>query len=160
MTVTEDRPLNPDGRGDFVQVRPQAATLRLRPGSPARLAVQVAQASLFPVDIYFLMDLSWSMRNSQVTLARLGGEIISGIKKKTENLRTGFGSFVEKNVTPFTSAVPEFNCIKENPHCEPPYSFYHKAKLGNITAGEFGDAVLDSPHHGDIRRKRDSLRSS
>ena len=49
----------------------------------------------------------------------------------------GFGSFVEKNVAPFTSSVAEFNCAKENPNCAPPYSFYHQQKLGNITAQQF-----------------------
>ena len=51
--------------------------------------------------------------------------------------RLGFGSFVEKNVAPFSSAVPEFNCASDNPNCAPPYSFYHQQNLDNITAQQF-----------------------
>ena len=48
-----------------------------------------------------------------------------------------FGSFVEKNLPPFTSSIPEFNCAPENPNCAPPYSFYHRQKLADITAEQF-----------------------
>jgi hypothetical protein len=41
------------------------------------------------VDVYFLMDLSWSMRTAQASLASAGGTIISAIKQKTKNLTVG-----------------------------------------------------------------------
>ncbi len=53
------------------------------------------------------------------------------------NLHVGFGSFVEKNLPPFTSSVPSFNCPAENPNCTPPYSYYHKVTLSEMDAEEF-----------------------
>jgi hypothetical protein len=41
------------------------------------------------VDLYFLMDLSWSMRTARDSLASAGGTIINAIKQKTKNLTVG-----------------------------------------------------------------------
>eukprot|EP00091_Calanus_sinicus_P005473 TRINITY_DN15914_c0_g1_i1.p1 TRINITY_DN15914_c0_g1~~TRINITY_DN15914_c0_g1_i1.p1 ORF type:complete len:183 (+),score=41.69 TRINITY_DN15914_c0_g1_i1:199-747(+) len=106
-TITVDKPLSPDSANhQFVQISPQAVSLSLRPGKPEKIKFEVAHAKQFPVDLYFLMDLSWSMRQSRDNLASLGGKIIAAIKKKTENLTTGFGSFVEKNLPPFHKCHP------------------------------------------------------
>ena len=36
-----------------------------RPGRPMNISFVVGHAKNFPVDLYFLMDLSWSMRSSR-----------------------------------------------------------------------------------------------
>ena len=80
------------------------------------------------------------------------------MKKKTENLATGFGSFVNKNVAPFTSAIPSFNCnLKEESNCTSPYSFYHKQVLDDISANDFYTAVMDSPMAGNVDDPEGSL---
>ena len=56
----------------------------------------------------------------------LGKDIIQGIQETTQNLQTGIGSFIEKNLPPFSSAYKENNCLKKFEHCEQPYSFIHK----------------------------------
>ena len=156
--VTVDKPLSPDSTDhQFVQISPQAVSVSLRPGKPQKIRFKVAHAKQFPVDLYFLMDLSWSMRNSRDNLASLGGKIIAAIKKKTENLTTGFGSFVEKNLPPFTSAIPEFNCGSKTPNCTPTYSFHHKAKLEDISDEDFKKSVLDSPLAGNVDNPEGSL---
>ncbi len=45
------------------------------------------------VDLYFLMDLSWSMRTARDSLASAGGTIINAIKQKTKNLTVGNPTF-------------------------------------------------------------------
>ena len=146
VKVLQDKPLSPDSVENFVQISPQLLSVSLRPGRPVSVEFQVAHAKQFPVDLYFLMDLSWSMRDSITNLANLGGEIIAGIKRKTGNLAIGFGSFVEKNVAPFTSGIASFNCLTgEEEDCSPPYSYHHKASLADIQAEEFKRAVLSSP---------------
>ncbi len=65
------------------------------------------------------------------------GDIIDAIKSVSGNLHVGFGSFVEKNLPPFTSSVPSFNCPAENPNCTPPYSYYHRVTLSEMDAEEF-----------------------
>ena len=41
---------------------------------------KVAQSSQYPVDLYFLLDLSWSMNKSRNHIAEMGGDIIAAIK--------------------------------------------------------------------------------
>ena len=159
VDTLEARPVSPDpgAGGQYVQISPQRVSAQLRPGRPVTLQFEVAHAKQFPIDLYFLMDLSWSMRDSRENLAKLGGDIIDAIKRKTENLATGFGSFVEKNVQPFTSAISSFNCAAEARDCTPPYSFYHRAVLGDLSPAEFSRAVLDSPMAGNIDDPEGSL---
>ena len=159
VDILEDRPLRPDSEDNqFVQIRPQKIAAKIRPGKPVKIDFQVSHAKEFPIDLYFLMDLSWSMRKSRENLANLGGEIINAIKKKTKNLATGFGSFVEKNVAPFTSAIPSFNCNQEKEsNCTPPYSFYHKSVLDDISAKRFYNAVMESPMAGNVDDPEGSL---
>jgi len=61
------------------------------------------------------------MEASRDNFAEQAGNIIEGIRSITGDLRVGFGSFVEKNLPPFTSAVPSFNCPSDKPNCTPPY---------------------------------------
>lgn len=56
----------------------------------------------FPVDLYFLMDLSYSMYYSKATLAKLGHELARAMRNLTTNFRLGFGSFIDKVETPYT----------------------------------------------------------
>ena len=156
VTVLEDRPLSPDSEENFVQISPQLVSVRLRPGRPVSVEFQVALAKQFPVDLYFLMDNSWSMRDSLKNLASLGGDIIAGIREKTGHLAIGFGSFIEKNVAPFTSGIPSFNCV-EDEDCSPPYSFHHKASLAHISPEEFERTVLGSPLAGNVDDPEGSL---
>ena len=159
VRIVEDKPLSPEISEDsqFVQISPQSISLRLRPDQPVSFQFQVAHAKDFPIDLYFLMDLSWSMKDSRENLANLGGEIISTIKEKTQNLATGFGSFIEKNVQPFSSAISSYNCGNQGDACPPPYSFYHKSSLRNISSAEFSQSVLDSPMGGNIDDPEASL---
>ena len=65
----------------------------------------------------------------KIILILLGEEIIHEVKKYTGDLRTGFGSFIEKNLAPFSSAYPENNCRKKDIKCDQPYSFIHKVNM-------------------------------
>ena len=157
FSIVENKPLVSESiDNQFIQIAPQKIEAKLRPGTPVKINFQVAHAKDFPVDLYFLMDLSWSMRKSRENLAKTGGDIISKIKEKTRNLATGFGSFIEKNVQPFTSAISSYNCF-DNDNCAPPYSFYHKSSLGNILSDEFYQAVMESPMGGNIDDPEGSL---
>lgn len=99
----------------------------------------IGQSVDYPVDLYFLFDLSFSMNKSRYTFAEQSKNIISSIKEVTEDYRIGFGSFIDKDVVPFKSNVDEFNCPKDKYHdkCVDPYSFYHQKSLGVINPTEF-----------------------
>ena len=64
------------------------------------------QAQDYPVDLYYLMDLSKSMEDDKEKLSALGDLLSATMQRITSNFRLGFGSFVDKVVMPFVSTVP------------------------------------------------------
>ena len=109
-------------------IKPQQVNLKLRPGVQHNLTFTIGQSVNYPVDVYFLFDLSFSMNKSRNTLAEQAGRIVDKITDITEDYRIGFGSFIDKDVAPFTSTNDEFNCPKDV-ECRNPYSFYHQRSL-------------------------------
>lgn len=72
-----------------------------------RFTVSVRQVADYPVDLYYLMDLSYSMRDDLIRLRTLGNELAAAMGKKTSNLRMGFGAFVDKPLSPYMYTYPE-----------------------------------------------------
>ena len=66
-----------------------------------------SQAEDYPVDLYYLMDLSSSMSDDKDKLSNLGALLSATMRNITSNFRLGFGSFVDKVLMPYTSTVPE-----------------------------------------------------
>ena len=64
------------------------------------------QAQDYPVDLYYLMDLSKSMEDDKEKLSALGDLLAATMQNITSNFRLGFGSFVDKVVMPYVSTVP------------------------------------------------------
>lgn len=65
------------------------------------------QAEDYPVDLYYLMDLSKSMADDKDKLSELGDLLAESMMNITSNFRLGFGSFVDKVVMPYVSVVPK-----------------------------------------------------
>lgn len=72
-----------------------------------RMTLAYAQAEDYPVDLYYLMDLSKSMEDDKGKLSSLGDELARRMQNITSNFRLGFGSFVDKVVMPYVSTVPK-----------------------------------------------------
>ncbi|KAK2110931.1 Integrin beta-3 [Saguinus oedipus] len=107
--VLEDRPLSDKGSGDssqVTQVSPQRIALRLRPDDSKNFSIQVRQVEDYPVDIYYLMDLSYSMKDDLSSIRNLGTKLATQMRKLTSNLRIGFGAFVDKPVSPYMYISP------------------------------------------------------
>lgn len=64
------------------------------------------------MDLYYLMDLSLSMKDDLDTIRNLGTKLAQEMGKLTSNFRLGFGSFVDKNMSPFSYTAPKY---QENP---------------------------------------------
>lgn len=64
------------------------------------------EAENYPVDLYYLMDLSNSMRDDKDILAKLGKKLAESLARITKDFRLGFGSFVDKRVQPFVDTLP------------------------------------------------------
>lgn len=60
------------------------------------MKVSYAQAEDYPVDLYYLMDLSKSMEDDKEKLSFLGDQLSSTMRNITSNLRMGFGTFNSK----------------------------------------------------------------
>lgn len=71
------------------------------------ISVNYAQAKDYPVDLYYLMDLSKSMEDDKEKLTYLGDTLSETMRKITSNFHLGFGSFVDKVLMPYVSTVPK-----------------------------------------------------
>ncbi|KAL4222041.1 Integrin beta-1 [Mactra antiquata] len=142
------------GVGDAIQISPQAVNIKIRPNKPEKFNLTFRLAENYPVDLYYLMDLSNSMADDKEKLAALGNKIADSMSNITKNFRLGFGSFVDKVVMPYVSTVPSKLQSPCN-GCEPPYSFKNQLKL-DIDTAKFEDYVrkanvsgnLDAPEGG------------
>ena len=72
-----------------------------------RITVNYAQAEDYPVDLYYLMDLSHSMEDDKQKLSALGNLLAESMQNITSNFRLGFGSFVDKVVMPYVNTMPK-----------------------------------------------------
>ncbi|XP_069683528.1 integrin beta-PS-like [Periplaneta americana] len=116
-----------------VQVSPQDIHLKMRSNDPYNVSLRFARAE-YPVDLYYLMDLSYSMRDDKETLENLGKSLAESMKNFTSDVRLGFGSFIDKVVLPFTNTLP----IRLKEPCrgckQTPYGFHNHMKLTyNVT---------------------------
>uniref|UniRef100_A0A1A7YSU4 Integrin beta n=1 Tax=Iconisemion striatum TaxID=60296 RepID=A0A1A7YSU4_9TELE len=133
-SILQNTPLSSKGSGsaqyDVVQIMPQKISLNLRPGDQTWFSLQVRQVEDYPVDLYYLMDLSLSMKDDLDTILNLGTKLVHEMGKLTSNFRLGFGSFVDKNMSPFSYTAPKYqenpcNGYKLFPSCVPTFGFRH-----------------------------------
>lgn len=143
---------------DNVQLTPKQIDLQLRPGETGEFEVKFRRAEGYPVDLYYLMDLSYSMFDDLENVKKLGNQLLSALNGITKSAQIGFGSFVDKTVLPFVSTHPEqlkHPCTDKSAPCQPPFSFKHILNLtgdGNRFKEQVGMQLisgnLDSPEGG------------
>uniref|UniRef100_A0A8C9AEY3 Integrin beta n=1 Tax=Prolemur simus TaxID=1328070 RepID=A0A8C9AEY3_PROSS len=147
-----------DRVGGRKQLSPQQVTLYLRPGQAAAFNVTFRRAKGYPIDLYYLMDLSYSMLDDLINVKKLGGDLLRALNEITESGRIGFGSFVDKTVLPFVNTHPEKlrnPCPNKEKECQAPFAFRHVLKLTS-NADQFQAEVgkqlisgnLDAPEGG------------
>uniref|UniRef100_A0A8D0A3R8 Integrin beta n=1 Tax=Sander lucioperca TaxID=283035 RepID=A0A8D0A3R8_SANLU len=138
ISVLQNMPLSSKGSGltqyGVVQIMPQKISLSLRPGDQTWFGLQVRQVEDYPVDLYYLMDLSLSMKDDLDTIRNLGTKLALEMSKLTSNFRLGFGSFVDKNMSPFSYTASKYqenpcNGYKLFPNCVPTFGFRHILSL-------------------------------
>ncbi|KAL0965988.1 hypothetical protein UPYG_G00289120 [Umbra pygmaea] len=146
--------LTPD---QITQIQPQKLTLNLRSGEPQPFRLKFKRAEDYPIDLYYLMDLSFSMRDDLENVKNLGTDLMREMQKITSDFRIGFGSFVEKTVMPYISTTPAklINPCSSSENCTSPFSYKNVLKLTS-DGGQFNSLVskqqisgnLDSPEGG------------
>ncbi|XP_046413775.1 integrin beta-PS-like [Neodiprion fabricii] len=103
LNLIDDANFSSAKKGEkVVQLRPQRVNLRLRKGKEYRLKLAYKRARDYPMDLYFLVDLSISMDTFRATLSKLGSEIARKLKHLTSDFQLGFGSFIDKKNYPST----------------------------------------------------------
>ncbi|XP_036041625.1 integrin beta-6 isoform X1 [Onychomys torridus] len=161
VEILQNKPLSigrQTNSSDIVQIAPQSLLLKLRPGGEQTLQVQVRQTEDYPVDLYYLMDLSASMDDDLNTIKELGSRLAKEMSKLTSNFRLGFGSFVEKPVSPFMKTTPEeiINPCSSIPYfCLPTFGFKHilpltddAERFNEIVRKQKISANIDTPEGG------------
>ncbi|XP_066188089.1 integrin beta-4 isoform X2 [Sylvia atricapilla] len=143
------------------QVSPQAMFIRLRAGEEMSFDMDVFQPKESPVDLYILMDFSYSMSDDLDNLKSMGHNLADFLQALTSNYTIGFGKFVDKVSSPQTDMRPEK--LREPWHnADSPFSFKNVIRLtsninhfsqelskerisGNLDAPEGGfDAILQT----------------
>uniref|UniRef100_A0A8C5HEQ2 Integrin beta n=1 Tax=Gouania willdenowi TaxID=441366 RepID=A0A8C5HEQ2_GOUWI len=147
LQVVEDRPLSNKAAGatqDVTQIKPQKLHITLRPGEHLRFTVKVRQVEDYPVDLYYLMDLSYSMNDDLFRLRLLGRGLAEAMNRTTSNLRMGFGAFVDKPISPYMYISPEAAvknpCYSINTTCLPQFGYKHVLSLTE-EVGRFTEEV-------------------
>ena len=72
---------------------------------PFNITLKYARAEN-PLDLYYLMDLSYSMKDDKETLQSLGRSLEETMRTFTSDFTLGFGSFIDKTVRPYTNNLP------------------------------------------------------
>ncbi|XP_054914892.1 integrin beta-8 [Poeciliopsis prolifica] len=117
-----------DATLDSTQVSPRKISITLRPGSEASFVVAVKQLERYPVDLYNLVDVSASMEKNLDHLKTVGVALSLRMTQHTSDLWLGFGSFVDKPVSPFISVHPskiDNPCSEYQISCRPAHGFHH-----------------------------------
>ncbi|XP_014371392.2 integrin beta-nu [Papilio machaon] len=147
--VAENRSLQdmrPDLQEAVVQIQPQRIKLSLKPRETRKIKFTYRPAKNYPLDLYYLMDLTWSMKDDKETLVSLRNDLPALLKNLTDNFRIGFGSFAEKPLMPYISMDPRRlanPCSSEEEDCESTYSYRHHLSLTN-KVNEFIEHVNSS----------------
>ncbi|KAG5265319.1 hypothetical protein AALO_G00240950 [Alosa alosa] len=146
--------LKPD---EITQIQPQKLKLNLRSGEAQKFTLKFKRAEDYPIDLYYLMDLSWSMKDDLENVKNLGTDLRRRMQDITSDFRIGFGSFVEKTVMPYISTTPAklLNPCSTDQNCTSPFSYKNVLKLTN-EGEKFNQLVsqqqisgnLDSPEGG------------
>ncbi|XP_050969324.1 LOW QUALITY PROTEIN: integrin beta-7 [Labeo rohita] len=143
---------------NVVQLKPQNVNITLRVGVPFEFTVEFKRAQGYPIDLYYLMDLSYSMKDDLEQIKTLGQKILKKLKDITQTVRIGFGSFVDKEMLPYVSQVKarrQNPCPNRIDTCQPAFSFKNVLPLTD-DASEFEREVskqkisgnLDAPEAG------------
>ncbi|TWW65133.1 Integrin beta-8 [Takifugu flavidus] len=119
------------------QVSPGDISITLTPGSEASVVVAVKQLQRYPVDLYYLVDVSASMQENLNHLKTVGVALTLRMTEHSSDLWLGFGSFVDKPVSPYIDVHPsKINnpCSDYEIRCRPAHGFHHVLSMtGNMS---------------------------
>ena len=119
----------------LIQLKPDKIKLKVRQNTKIRFNVTFDQAEKYPLDVYYLMDLTFSMKDHQEALVAVAQKISASMEDITTKFRLGFGSFVDKVVMPYSNMLPAKleNPCSANIPCIKAYGYRNHLSLTNDT---------------------------
>ncbi|XP_066140653.1 integrin beta-nu-like [Euwallacea fornicatus] len=97
-----------------IQIKPQQFDVTLRKGQPLNISFTYKAAKNYPLELYYLGDLSYSMLPHLDTLKNLGNDLGRSLEELTKHYKLAFGSFLDKPGMPLIMTAPS----KINNPCE------------------------------------------
>ncbi|XP_041858022.1 integrin beta-2 isoform X2 [Melanotaenia boesemani] len=138
-----------------VQISPQQIRLKLRPGLSNTFTVKFKRVEGYPVDLYYLMDLSYSMKDDLANVKNLGEKLFEALSNITQKGQIGFGAFVDKAVLPYTNTNKEKllkPCDEKEQFCQAAFGYRHvlsmtsdQSSFRNEVGKQFISGNLDTP---------------
>ncbi|XP_054847945.1 integrin beta-8 [Eublepharis macularius] len=135
-----------------LQVTPGEISVQLHPGFEASFMLKVRLLEKYPVDLYYLVDVSASMHKNIEKLNTVGFDLSQKMENISLDLRLGFGSYVDKTVTPYISIHPgriHNQCSDYNLDCMPPHGYINVLSLTDKIT-EFRSAINRQKISGNI----------
>ena len=93
----------PVPEGNTPQLNPTKYSMSLRTQTVLNVSIKVTPQEDFPLDLYILMDISNSMSVFLQLAQNAAEELLETVTNLTSDSRLGFGTFVEKRVSPFVN---------------------------------------------------------
>ncbi|XP_040003777.1 integrin beta-2 [Xiphias gladius] len=129
LIIVKNDPLsNSFKQQESVQLTPQKIQLILRPELPITFRVSFKRVQGYPVDLYYLMDLSYSMKDDLENVKELGQDLFAALNKITGHAQIGFGAFVDKTVLPYTNTNKkklQKPCDDNDQQCQAAFGYRH-----------------------------------
>ncbi|ODN01343.1 Integrin beta-PS [Orchesella cincta] len=144
--ITRDESLS-NGNSELraVPIRPQKVSLKLRVNDPIVLQMAYKEVEDYPLDLYYLMDGTYTMSDDKEVLVGLGDSIGQRLRSLTSKFRQGFGTFVDKVTMPYVLTLEDLlenPCNRKNKTCARPYGFKNQMPL-TFNTEEFSNVVKD-----------------
>ena len=89
------------------QMFPFRYMVSIRPGDIVSLNIKYKQLVDHPVDLYFLIDNSYTMQKYKDQLVKIIDTLSKQLSTITKDYTLGYGSFVDKPLSPFTEPLQE-----------------------------------------------------
>ena len=101
--IRNPKSMDPVPMGDTPQLNPTEYSMKLRTQTVLNVSIKVTPQEDFPLDLYILMDISNSMSAFLKLAQNAAGELLESVTNLTSDSRLGFGTFVEKRISPFVN---------------------------------------------------------
>ena len=97
--------------GEPSRISPQHVMANIRVGDFVDVPFNISEPEKYPIELYYLMDVSYSMREDMKTMKSIGEMMADKLKNLTgadadSLVRIGFGTFVDKVTSPQTEMLP------------------------------------------------------